>query len=83
MPKKKPVSPPAPPPSTAQTAPEFILELLAKDPELEWQIADIHDACNGRLTKRNLNNALDRLLKKRAVTRTVDPDRSAWWSIAN
>ncbi len=67
--------------NTEESAPEFILKLLGKDAELEWQIADIHEACGGRWTKANLNNALDRLLKKGQVARTVDPNRAAWWSI--
>ena len=57
------------------------MALLGKDTDLEWQIADIHAECGGRWTKGNLNNALDRLLKKATVSRAVDPDRSAWWSV--
>ncbi len=68
-------------PTPEESAPEFILKLLGKQPDYEWQIADIHDACGGRWTKPNLNNALDRLLKKGLVSRTVDPNRAAWWSI--
>jgi hypothetical protein len=81
MPKKKLQPQPTVAPDVTQSAPEFILAVLGKDPELEWQIADIHNECGGRWTKGNLNNALDRLLKKGAVARAVDPDRSAWWSI--
>ena len=69
------------PAKATESAPEFILALLGKDPELEWQIADIHDACGEQWTKTNLNNALDRLLRKGLVMRNVDPNRSAWWSI--
>ncbi len=68
-------------PESQESAPEFILKLLGSKPDYEWQIADIHDECKGRWTKSNLNNALDRLLRKGQVSRTVDPNRAAWWSI--
>ena len=68
-------------PTTPESAPEFIVKLLSAQPDYEWQVADIHEACGGRWTKPNLNNALDRLLKKGIVSRTVDPNRASWWSI--
>ena len=67
---------------STDSAPDFVQKVLAERPELEWQVADLHAACSGKWTKGNINNALDRLHRKGLVTRTVDPDRSAWWSIA-
>lgn len=70
-------------PKTKGTASEFILQLLRAYPDYEMQVSDIYDEGEGRWSKANISNALTRLMDKGLISRTVDPNRSAWWTIAS
>ena len=70
-------------PKTKGTAAEFILNLLRTHPDYEMQVSDIYEEGDKRWTKANISNALTRLLDKGLIQRTVDPNRAAWWTIAD
>ena len=70
-------------PKTKDTASEFILNLLRAYPDWEMQVADIYEEGDRRWTKANISNALTRLMEKGTISRTVDPNRAAWWTIAS
>ena len=63
------------------TAAQFILDLLGKQPDLEWRIREILDASGNRWREANVYNTLTRLLDAGKVKKTLT-DRQAWWSIA-
>ncbi len=69
------------PAASSSTASQFILDLLGKQPELEWRIREILDASGNKWREANVYNTLTRLLEAGKVKKTLS-DRQAWWSIA-
>ncbi len=63
------------------TASQFVLDLLGKQPDLEWRIREILDASGNKWREANVYNALTRLLSAGRVRKTLT-ERQAWWSIA-
>ncbi len=63
------------------TASQFVLDLLGKQPDLEWRIREILDASGNRWREANVYNTLTRLLEAGKVKKALT-DRQAWWSIA-
>ncbi len=64
------------------TAPQFIIELLARQPDLEWRVAEIVQASGSKWNEKVTYNTLTKLLVVGKVKKTV-ADRQAWWGIAN
>ena len=64
------------------TAPQFIVDLLARQPDLEWRVAEIVQASGGKWNEKVTYNTLTKLLVAGMVKKTV-ADRQAWWGIAN
>ena len=65
----------------SSTASRFILDLLGKQPELEWRIREIVDASGNKWHEATMYNTLTRLLEAGKVKKALT-DRQAWWSIA-
>ncbi len=63
------------------TAAQFILELLARQPDLEWRVAEIVQASGSKWGDTTIYNTLTKLLAQGRVKKTV-ADRQAWWGIA-
>ncbi len=69
-------------PKTIGTAREFILQTLKAHPDRELRVADLSELCGSKFSKANFAQTLERLHADAKVTKTTDPDRSAWWAIA-
>ncbi len=76
-----PVGAPTPVQPTG-TAAQFIIDLLAKQPDLEWRVAEIVQASGSKWNEKVTYNTLTKLLVAGKVKKTV-ADRQAWWGIAN
>ena len=69
------------PAASSGTASKFIVDLLGKQPELEWRIREIVDASGNKWHEATVYNTLTRLLEAGTVKKALT-DRQAWWSIA-
>jgi hypothetical protein len=63
------------------TASEFVLATLRTHADRELTIADLFELADGKFTKENLRQALDRQAEHGMVTKAAEPDRSVWWGI--
>ena len=68
------------PDASSGTAAQFILDLLGRQPDLEWRIREILDTSGNRWREANVHNTLTRLLEAGKVKKTLTA-RQAWWSI--
>ena len=72
-----------PPGPRSGGATAFVLQLLRAYPDYEMSVDDIYEEAERKWTKDNISNTMGRLLEKGLVTRVTDPNRAAWWSIAD
>lgn len=66
---------------TIGTATEHVLATLRGWPDNEMTLADIYDVADGKFTKENIRQSLERLAVSGKIAKTVE-GRSVWWSIS-